>query len=115
MRYRRANLPGACYFFTVNLAQRNKSLLVENIDVLRSVFKQVKKNYAFTILAIVVLPDHLHTLWQLPENDANYPMRWNLIKPSFSRALPKTECISNSRRAKGERKGVYGNAAIGNT
>jgi putative transposase len=103
MRYRRATIPGACYFFTVNLAERNKSLLVDTINVLRSAFKQVKKNHAFTISAIVVLPDHLHTIWQLPENDADYPTRWNLIKRSFSRALPKTERISNSRRIKGER------------
>ena len=103
MYYRRAKTPGACYFFTVNLAERNKSLLVENIDNLRSAFKKVKKNHSFTISAIVVLPDHLHTIWQLPENDADYPTRWNLIKRSFSRSLPKTERISNSRRTKGER------------
>ena len=61
MRYRRVKTPGACYFLTVNLANRKQSLLVENIDVLRSAFKQVKKNHAFIISAIVVLPDHLHT------------------------------------------------------
>ena len=52
---------------------------------------------------IVVLPDNLHTLWQLPNHDANYSMRWNLIKRRFSRALPKTERISASRQKKGER------------
>jgi putative transposase len=42
-------------------------------------------------------------LWQLPEDDANYPMRWNLIKQRFSRALPKNECISVSRQKKAGR------------
>ena len=35
MQYRRANVPGACYFFTVNLAERNKSLLIDYVDDLR--------------------------------------------------------------------------------
>jgi putative transposase len=63
----------------------------------------IKQNHPFIIDAIVILPDHLHTLWQLPENDADYPMRWRLIKSAFSRALPQTEGISTSRRKKAER------------
>ncbi len=103
MQYRRANVPGACYFFTVNIAERNQSLLVDYIDELRLAFKKTRQDHAFDIVAIVVLPDHLHTLWQLPEDDANYPMRWNLIKRRFSRALPKNERISVSRQKKSER------------
>ncbi len=103
MQYHRANIPGACYFFTVNLAERNQSLLVDHIAELRLAFKQTRQNHAFDIIAIVVLPDHLHTMWQLPGNDANFPMRWNLIKRRFSSALPKNERISASRQKKGER------------
>jgi putative transposase len=96
MQYRRANVPGACYFFTVNLAERNKSLLIDHVDDLRKAFRKIKLNHKFTIDAMVILPDHLHTLWQLPENDADFSTRWRLIKSDFSRALPKTEKISNS-------------------
>ncbi len=103
MHYRRANVPGACYFFTVNLAERSQSLLVDHIDELRLAFRKTRQDHRFDIVAMVVLPDHLHTLWQLPEDDANYPMRWNLIKRRFSRALPKKERISASRQKKGER------------
>ncbi len=103
MQYRRSNVPGACYFFTVNLAERNKSLLIDHIAELRFAFKQTRQNHIFDIIAIVILPDHLHTMWQLPENDANYPLRWNLIKRRFSRMLPKNERISASRQKKGER------------
>jgi putative transposase len=98
MKYRRANVAGTCYFFTVNLAERNKSLLVEQVDELRLAFKKTRQDHVFDIVAIVVLPDHLHTVWQLPNHDANYSMRWNLIKRRFSRALPKTERISVSRQ-----------------
>ena len=103
MRYRRSDVPGATYFFTVNLADRRKSLLVDYIDVLRDVTRNVKQNHPFNIDAIVIMPDHLHAIWTLPQNDSSFSMRWNLIKSSFSRALPKTERISISRTNKGER------------
>ena len=88
------------YFFTVNIAERNQSLLTNHVDVLRAAFIKTRQHHAFTIDAIVVLPDHLHTLWQLPENDADFPTRWRLIKSAFSRALPPNERISTSRRKK---------------
>ncbi len=52
---------------------------------------------------MVVLPEHLHAIWTLPTDDADYPMRWSLIKASFSRSLPKSETIRQSRRRKRER------------
>jgi putative transposase len=52
---------------------------------------------------MVVLPDHLHAVWTLPEGDANYATRWRLIKSAFSRSLATGEPISDSRAAKGER------------
>jgi putative transposase len=45
---------------------------------------------------MVVLPEHLHAIWRLPEGDADFPLRWSLIKATFSRALPKTEPIRRS-------------------
>ena len=75
----RADVAGGTYFFTVNLAERKRTLLVDFIDDLRDVMKKVKKSHPFHIDAMVVLPDHLHAMWTLPVNDANYPMRWSLI------------------------------------
>jgi putative transposase len=103
MRYRRANTANASWFFTVNLAERNKSLLTENIDLLRAVMRKVKQRHPFIIEAMVILPDHLHAIWTLPEGDANYPMRWSLIKSGFSRMITKTERINASRLARRER------------
>jgi putative transposase len=51
----------------------------------------------------VVLPDHLHAVWTLPEGDADFSLRWRLIKTVFSRGLPQGEEISKSRFGKGER------------
>ena len=52
MKYRRANIPGACCFFTVNLAERNKSLLVEQVDELRLAFKKTRQDHTFDIVAM---------------------------------------------------------------
>ena len=103
MRYIRSDIKGATYFFTVNLADRNKSTLVDRIENLRLVMKNVKRAHPFTIDAIVILPEHLHTIWTLPEGDNNYSVRWSLIKAGFSREISKTEVCTNSRISKGER------------
>ncbi len=103
MLYRRADIKGATYFFTVNLADRRSSLLVDKLGVLRAVMHKVKQSHPFKMDAVVVLPDHIHTLWTLPLGDNDYSTRWMLIKAGFSRQIPKTETISKSRRMKGER------------
>ena len=65
--YRRYRVKGGTYFFTVNLVERKKKLLTEHIDVLRTAFHAVKQAHPFQIEAVVILPDHLHTIWTLPE------------------------------------------------
>ena len=103
MRYRRAGISGASYFFTVNLAERNRALLVDHADVLRAVIREVRSRYPFHIDAMVVLPDHLHAIWTLPKNDKDFSTRWMLIKSGFSRRLPTGERRNQSRAGKGER------------
>ncbi len=101
--YRRNFVPGGTYFFTVNLADRRVGLLTENIGLLRAAFRQVRERHPFAIDAIVVLPDHLHTIWTLPAGDADFATRWRLIKAAFSRECAPGERISASRAMKGER------------
>jgi putative transposase len=96
-------LKGGHYFFTVNLQDRQSQLLTQHIEILRDVTRKVKQNYPFDIEAIVILPEHLHAMWHLPEGDQNYPMRWMLIKSGFSRQVPINEVISTSRLKKRER------------
>lgn len=103
MRYRRADVAGGTYFFTVNLADRRRDLLVEHVDVLRAAVRAVKERHPFHIDAFVVLPDHLHAIWSLPPGDADYATRWMLIKAGFSRRLAKGERRNTSRIRKGER------------
>ena len=98
MRYRRATAAGGSYFFTVNLADRSADTLVRHIDVLRAVMQQVKQAHPFSIVSMVVLPEHLHAIWRLPSGDADYPLRWSLIKSSFSRQIVKSEAVRASPR-----------------
>jgi putative transposase len=101
--YRRYFVPGGSYFFTVALADRSLPLLTENITGLRTAFRHVRTEMPFTIDAIVVLPDHLHTIWVLPPGDSDFSTRWKKIKAVFSRHLPDFEYRSVSRTQKGER------------
>jgi putative transposase len=89
--YRRNRVPGATYFFTVNLANRRSDLLVREIDSLRAAIRTVRLARPFHIDAWVILPDHLHCIWTLPEGDAEYSLRWRAIKTRFFKALPNAE------------------------
>lgn len=113
MRYRRADVAEGTYFFTVNLAERKRTLLVEHVDVLRAVVQKVIAMHPLHIDdAMMILPDHLHALWTLPGGDSDYPTRWMLIKTGFSRQIRKDQRRSESRQAKGN--GASGNGVTGN-
>jgi len=103
MRYRRVTIPGATYFFTVNLCNRKSNLLIKEVDLLRAIFRRICHLHPFIIDAIVILPDHLHAIFTLPENDSNYSLRWNLIKGFFSKEIQTQESITASRKNKNER------------
>jgi len=101
--YRRNWSAGGTYFFTVVTANRSPGPLIDHIDHLREAFRIVRAEHPFEIDAIVILPDHLHTLWTLPLGDFDYAQRWKKIKAAFSRRMSKNEPRSASRTNKGER------------
>jgi putative transposase len=101
--YRRAFVPGGSWFFTVNLLDRRQTLLVDHVAVLREAIAATRADYAFSIDAFVVLPDHLHAVWKLPPGDSDFSIRWRLIKTRFAKALPKQEQLSAVRVARNER------------
>jgi putative transposase len=101
--YRRNRVPGATYFFTVNLLNRRSDLLVTHIDALREAVRRVRRRSPFHIDAWVVLPDHMHCLWTLPEGDSDFPRRWWTIKVRFSKSLPDIEDQSGRKLRAGER------------
>ena len=86
-QYRRAKLKGSTFFFTVVLADRSSALLVDNIERLRKSYRIVRERRPFETIAICILPDHIHAIWELPDGDADFSARWSLIKSGFSRGL----------------------------
>ena len=94
---------GGTFFFTVNLLERDRALLVEHIGELRTAFRVARSARPFDIVSMVVLPDHLHCIWRLPEGDADNATRWRHIKAMFSHSLPCFERRSQQRLAKNER------------
>ena len=106
MDYRRYYQPGGSCFFTVVTHDRRPILTTEeNIQRLRRAFRHVRTKHPFHIDAIVVLPDHLHTVWRLPEGDADFSTRWRKIKHYFSIGASKG-VVSSSQQHKRE-KGVW--------
>ena len=101
--YRRVRVPGGTYYFTVNLLERRRTLLVDHIVELRESFRAASAERPFDLLAWVVLPDHLHCVWRLPEGDDDNGARWRHIKSRFTRAMEGGERISARRQAKAER------------
>jgi putative transposase len=101
--YRRAFVPGGCWFFTANLLDRKRTLLVDRVGDLRDAVAATRERFPFVINAFVILPDHLHTVWTLPPEDADFSVRWRLIKSRFSKAIPKGEQLTRVRERRGER------------
>src|SRR5260370_30577775 len=102
-RYRRAYVEGGVFFFTVTLADRSSDALVRHIDRLRRIYMSIQERYPFETIAICVLTDHLHAVWSLPQDDADFSLRWSLIKGGFSRGLPGDRPRSSSKMARRER------------
>jgi putative transposase len=104
--YRRANVAGGTYFFTVVTYARRPVLTTETARMaLREAIGQARTTLPFEIEAWVLLPDHLHCIWVLPPGDANFSARWAIIKRHVSRRCePMIGAVpSFSRRRRRER------------
>jgi putative transposase len=105
-RYRRAQVEGGTFFFTVALADRSSDMLVRHVDVLRDAYGAAQQKRPFKTIAICILPDHLHAIWSLPAGDSDFSVRWAMIKSAFSRRLPANPSRSASKIARRE-KGIW--------
>jgi putative transposase len=89
MPHYRRDYCGIYWFFTVVTHGRQRILTSETArECLRSAIKDCRSRYPFNIEAWVLLPDHLHAVWQLPEDDLNYSRRWSIIKRRFTQQYP---------------------------
>ncbi len=83
----RSRMSGGTFFFTV-VTYRRREILTDpkGIVILRRVISEVRQEHPFSIDGWVLLPDHMHCIWTLPEGDDDYSQRWGLIKARFSRS-----------------------------
>jgi putative transposase len=85
--YRRNFLPGGTFFFTVVTYDRRPILTTEEgRQSLRNSIREIQRKRPFEMLACVLLPDHLHAIWTLPQGEADFAVRWRMIKEGFTRS-----------------------------
>ncbi len=103
--YRRPFQPGGLFFFTVVTDDRRPLFrTAEARECLRKAIRAVQKDRPFEVTAVVLLPEHLHCLWKLPDDDADFSRRWGCIKSRFTklwlaaRATDPHVCASRTRR-----------------
>ena len=105
MRYRRDQTLGGSYFFTVVTFERWPWFGdTRYVACLRQAVADEKKRRPFQIDAMVVMPDHLHAIWTLPEGDGDYSTRWQNIKRGFTAQIPADArpAVPHSRARKHE-------------
>lgn len=105
-RYVRSDRPHLTYFFTVRAARCGTDLFLREIDPLRAAMRKTRDHYPFEISEIVVLGDVIHTLWQLPEGDADFSIRWRMLRSLFSRNVSAPEDVRGQQLRPGE-KGLW--------
>lgn len=104
MEYRRVHIPGGTYFFTlVTYNRRPLFSAPEAVDLLRNAFRYTLDRLPFSVIASVVLPDHMHFIWTLPPETSDYSTRWKMIKTYFTKKWPLDS--SSSQNLSGRQKG----------
>lgn len=109
--YRRCYVPGGSFFFTV-VTERRAAILGNDLarDCLRAAFRDGQQRWPFRVDALVMLPDHLHAIWTLPPDDADYSKRWGAIKKHFTQswlAVGGNEQPLTDSRHRYRRRGVW--------
>ena len=110
VRYRRNLVPSATFFFTVALADRRSTGLIDHISTLRLAFRKARSERPFGIDAIVILPHHLHAIFTLPESDADFAHRWRRIKTVFTQGVL---CAGEALGRRDGQAAAYGKGASG--
>ncbi|MGZ8153369.1 MAG: REP-associated tyrosine transposase [Methylovulum sp.] len=101
--YRRVYVPGGLYFFTVKTFRNQHFLTDDDVRAaLREGIELTRLSKPFDIVAWVLLPNHLHCIWRLPPDDADFSARWSIIKRTVTQCcgerLNRPEWLTARRR-----------------
>jgi len=96
--YRRSQFCGGYYFFTV-VTYKHRCFLVDDLSrtCLRVAWRRVREDRPFEVVALCLLPEHLHCVWRLPKGDNDFSQRWMLIKKGFTRRYLKAGGCERNR------------------
>jgi putative transposase len=108
MRYRRYFEAGGTYFFTLVTYQRQR-IFVDNhhVSIFLKGLQTIQKRQPFDLLVYCIMPDHIHMIWKLPEDDDDYPTRIRLVKSYFSRCYSGDEPKISASRADKKERGIW--------
>ncbi len=103
--YRRAHFEGGYYFFTI-VTYNRRPFLTEPLarQCLRAAWKETREKSTFELIAVCLLPDHLHCIWRLPEGDCDFSLRWARIKAGFTRRFLDSGGVESGQSASRDRK-----------
>ena len=102
--YKRA-YGGSTYFFTV-VTHKRRPFLCDAMSraMLREAINETRTRWPFAVDAWVLLPDHLHCIWTLPDGDVEYSTRWGRIKSGFSKRINSLGVMPDSQRSASRQK-----------
>ncbi|MCD4825227.1 MAG: transposase [Phycisphaerae bacterium] len=102
---------GGTYFFTAVTHDRQRIFATPLARrCLRETFRIVRRTREFNVFAIAVLPEHLHTIWILPDGDEDYSTRWRHLKATFTRlylASGGTELIRSKKQIHNRSRAIW--------
>ena len=110
-RHVRFRVGGGTYFLTLVTCGRAPILTTPTARAaLRESLGAVRHRWPFDLDAVVLLPDHLHTVWTLPPGDTGYPTRVSRLKELFTRrfvAAGGAETAPTPSRVRKRERGVW--------
>ena len=83
MNYKRIFIPNS-YVHLIIVAYNRQNIFVDNIQLLRDAFQNAKQYFNFEIVAVCILPNHIHLILN-PENIKEYPKIITSVKYYFSK------------------------------
>jgi putative transposase len=109
--YRRALQPGGTFFLTL-VTHGRRRLFDQSLarSHLRRAIAAARADRPFELVAIVLLPDHLHLILTLPIGDADFSVRLSAIKARFTRTYLQaggTETPQSVSREESRHRGVW--------
>ena len=99
--------PDRTWFFTLNLADETSSLLTRHAQFLGESARDVEGLYPFETIATVILPNHLHMIWTLPEDDLDYDRRISYLQSGFTRRVADSLSDADKARQKAPMKPLW--------